>query len=240
MKFAPLGDAALVVTLGDTLSEATLVKVRSLTAALEHDAKLGIVDVVPAYGTVTVHYDLALAVTPTEPAYARMCRLVAGRIQQVEHSWPDLLQQKLNPNGSAAAAAIEVPVCYAAALAPDLTDVAARCAMTPAAVAELHRSVTYTVQAIGFAPGFPYLGGLPEKLHVPRRATPRVAVPAGSVGIGGSQTGIYPVVTPGGWHLIGRTPVALFRPDRDKPALLRVGDHVVFRAITEEEFAAWR
>jgi len=96
------------------------------------------------------------------------------------------------------------------------------------------------VHAIGFAPGFSYLGGLPAKLHTPRRATPRVAVPAGSVGIGGAQTGIYPLATPGGWQIIGRTPLVLFRADASEPALLRVGDCVKFRSITAEEFAAWK
>ncbi|MCX6943358.1 MAG: carboxyltransferase domain-containing protein, partial [Opitutales bacterium] len=96
------------------------------------------------------------------------------------------------------------------------------------------------VHAMGFAPGFPYLGGLPAKLSVPRRATPRPAVPAGSVGIGGAQTGIYPLATPGGWQIIGRTPLALFRPGATEPALLRVGDGVKFRAITPGELVAWK
>ena len=99
---------------------------------------------------------------------------------------------------------------------------------------------TDRVHAIGFAPGFAYLGGLPERLHTPRRATPRVGVPAGTVGIGGAQTGVYPLATPGGWNLIGRTPLRLFDAGRTEPALLRTGDRVRFRAISAEEFAAWR
>jgi inhibitor of KinA len=121
-----------------------------------------------------------------------------------------------------------------------LAEVARHCQLTPAEVIERHRAGNYLVHAIGFAPGFPYLGGLPDALHTPRRATPRLVVPAGSVGIGGAQTGIYPLTTPGGWQIIGRTPLALFRPAESEPALLRVGDRVKLIAITPEKFAAWK
>jgi inhibitor of KinA len=106
-------------------------------------------------------------------------------------------------------------------------------------VVGLHTGAEYLVHAIGFTPGFPYLGGLPEALRAPRRDTPRANVPAGSVAIGGSQTGVYPVESPGGWQLIGRTPVALFRPAETPAALLRPGDRVRFRAISPEEFSSW-
>jgi inhibitor of KinA len=107
-------------------------------------------------------------------------------------------------------------------------------------VTELHQSGEYRVGAIGFLPGFPYLSGLPGKLHTPRLATPRLAVPGGSVGIGGAQTGIYPRTSPGGWNLIGRTPLVLFDEKAVPPSLLRVGDRVRFEAISPEEFAAWK
>jgi inhibitor of KinA len=118
--------------------------------------------------------------------------------------------------------------------------VAAQAELAPGKVAELHGRADYQVAAVGFTPGFPYLTGLPKKLHTPRLATPRVAVPAGSVGIGGPYTGIYPMASPGGWNLIGRTPLELFRANDAAPALLRVGDRVKFRAISPEEFATWK
>ena len=135
---------------------------------------------------------------------------------------------------------VEVPVCYGGECGPDLGEVAAKSGIDPHEVIALHSGGSYVVQAIGFAPGFGYLGGLPEKIHTPRRATPRTLVPAGSVGIGGVLTAVYPFATPGGWNIIGRTPLAMFDPQRTEPAILRAGDHVRFRVITGEEFAAWK
>ncbi|EFW2815306.1 5-oxoprolinase subunit PxpB [Shigella sonnei] len=123
---------------------------------------------------------------------------------------------------------IEIPVVYGGAGGPDLAVVAAHCGFSEKQVVELHSSVEYVVWFLGFQPGFPYLGSLPEQLHTPRRAEPRLLVPAGSVGIGGPQTGVYPLATPGGWQLIGHTSLSLFDPARDEPILLRPGDSVRF------------
>ncbi|ELI2262386.1 5-oxoprolinase subunit PxpB [Escherichia coli] len=123
---------------------------------------------------------------------------------------------------------IEIPVVYGGAAGPDLAVVAAHCGLSEKQVVELHSSVEYVVWFLGFQPGFPYLGSLPEQLHTPRRAEPRLHVPAGSVGIGGPQTGVYPLATPGGWQLIGHTSLSLFDPARDEPILLRPGDSVRF------------
>jgi len=123
---------------------------------------------------------------------------------------------------------VEIPVIYGGESGPDLTVVAEHAALTPLQVVELHSSSDYVVFFIGFQPGFPYLGGLDPRLHIPRRAEPRVAVPAGSVGIGGSQTGVYPLASPGGWQLIGQTRTALFDPLQQPPTLLRPGDRVRF------------
>ena len=123
---------------------------------------------------------------------------------------------------------VEIPVVYGGAGGPDLLEVAERANMTPRQAVELHSSIDYVVYFIGFQPGFPYLGGLDERLHTPRRAEPRVLVPSGSVGIGGSQTGIYPLAAPGGWQLIGHTPLSLFDPLQHPPTLLRPGDSVRF------------
>jgi KipI family sensor histidine kinase inhibitor len=134
---------------------------------------------------------------------------------------------------------VEIPVCYGGKFGPDLNDVAAMHEMTPAQAIELHSSGTYIVYFLGFAPGFAYLGGLPAALASPRLETPRAKVPEGSVGIGGNQTGVYPLATPGGWRLIGRTPVAIFSRDRNPMNFLQIGDHVRFRVISEREFTSF-
>jgi inhibitor of KinA len=131
---------------------------------------------------------------------------------------------------------IIIPVCYDPALAPDLEPVAARLCLSPDELAALHADAEYTVECLGFSPGFAYLLGLPAPLHLPRRDSPRPRVPAGSVAIAGERSGVYPQSTPGGWHLIGRTPMTLFDPSRDKPALLSVADTVRFRPIPRSEF----
>jgi 5-oxoprolinase (ATP-hydrolysing) subunit B len=123
---------------------------------------------------------------------------------------------------------VEIPVVYGGAGGPDLVEVARAADLTSQQVVELHSSADYVVYFIGFQPGFPYLGGLDERLHTPRRAEPRLVVPGGSVGIGGSQTGIYPLAAPGGWQLIGHTPLSLFDPQQQPPTLLRPGDSVRF------------
>jgi inhibitor of KinA len=132
---------------------------------------------------------------------------------------------------------VEIPVCYGGEFGPDLNGVAARHGLSSTEVIELHSSSTYLVYFLGFAPGFAYLGGLPEALATPRLETPRAKVPEGSLGIGGNQTAVYPFATPGGWRLIGRTPVAMFRGDGIPMNLLQIGDHVRFRAISKEQFA---
>ncbi len=232
MMFTALGDTAVVVGLGTGIDKSVLPRVRALVAALEPDRPPGIVEVVAAYATVTVFYDASRLAGEGDRPYERVCRFITGRAR---HLQADAKKRFSGPERT-----IEIPVSYGGELGPDLAEVALHCGLEPAEVIKRHRAADYLVHAIGFAPGFPYLGGLPEILHMPRRATPRKSVPAGSVGIGGAQTGVYPLATPGGWRLIGRTPLALFRPGEPEPALLRVGDRVRFKPITAEEFAAWK
>lgn len=241
MTFAPLGDSAVVVTLGATVDDSTLVRVRSLAAALQRESDVGIVDIVPAYATVTVFYEALNTMPANESLYARICRVIEACAARVEHAWPDVVGQKLEGEAESARE-VEIPVCYEPEFAPDLGEVAGHSGLSEAEVVERHGAGSYVVQVVGFAPGFAYLGGLTEKLFTPRRPTPRTRVPAGSVGIGWKHTGVYPLTMPGGWHLIGRTPMELFQlNDNDKtPALLRVGDHVRFRPITGKEFARWK
>lgn len=224
MTLSPLGDTALVLELGQEIDEAALVRVRALTAALEHNPPAGVIDIVPAFASVTVFYDLARI-----GSYEQLCADLKTRAGRAATRTPFETGRL-----------VKIPVCYEEEFGPDLGRVAAQAGLSAAEAAALHGSVEYRVQAIGFVPGFPYLGGLPAKLHTPRRATPRMQVPAGAVGIGGAQTGVYPLATPGGWNLIGRTPLALFRAQENPPALLRTGDRVKFQPISAKEFAAWK
>lgn len=220
MTLSPLGDSAIVVAFGDAPDESALPRVRALVSALGHFPPPGVVEVVPAFTTVTVFYDPARIA-----GYAELCAEIEVRAGRADAT---LATQE--------ARVVEIPVCYGGEPGPDLAAVAAHCGLTAERVVALHSGADYVVRVVGFAPGFGYLGGLPKEIHAPRRATPRTRVPAGSVGIGGAQTGVYPLATPGGWNLIGRTPLRLFDATRDEPALLRAGDHVKFRAVSPTEF----
>src|SRR5476649_313036 len=182
MTLSPLGDSAVVVALGDGADALALPRVRALAATLAHDPPAGVVDIVPAFASVTVFYDAAHIGT-----YAQLCAAIEARAVRA-----DAAVVAHDPR------LVEIPVCYGGDFGPDLGDVAARAHVSAEAVVALHSGAEYLVHAVGFAPGFAYLGGLPEKISTPRRATPRTKVPAGTVGIGGEQTGVYPLVTPGG------------------------------------------
>lgn len=176
----------------------------------------GILNLHPAYATLLISFDPRLITHGRVEALARAAESAHAELP--------------------ATALVEIPVCYGGEFGPDLDDVAAHCRLTADGVIELHSSAEYLVHFIGFSPGFPYLGGLPEALATPRLLAPRVRVPAGSVAIGGSQTGVYPLASPGGWRLIGRTPLRLFRPEVEPPALLAMGDRVRFLPISRPEF----
>jgi inhibitor of KinA len=229
MKLEPMGDSAVVATLGSGIDEATLASVLSLSGAISAAGRAGITDVVPAYASVTAFYDPAQFADSGGDSYGAVCRFLescAGRAAGA-------------PPGPAPRL-VEIPVCYGGVFGPDIGIVAEHCRVGADEVAALHSGADYLVHAIGFTPGFPYLGGLPEALRTPRRDTPRAHVRAGSVAIGGSQTGVYPVDSPGGWRIIGRTPVELFRPLLSPAALLRPGDRVRFRAISAAELESWK
>lgn len=220
MRVVPLGDTALLVELGDGIDAATHALVRAAFDALSAAGLPGVRDVVPAYTGIAVHYDpLAFAgVGPLPYDAARRTILdVLGRIR---------------PADAASGRTVEIPVHYGGADGPDIEHVAHHTGLSVDEVIALHAGTEYTVYVIGFAPGFPFLAGLPPRLATPRRASPRSSVPAGSVGIAGLQTGVYPLATPGGWNLIGRTAQRLFLPERDPPALLRIGDRIRFVPVS--------
>jgi inhibitor of KinA len=181
---------------------------------------------VPAYTTMAVYYDPAVVANNSRSAspYEQACSALRELISQT-------------PEGTdGETPLVEIPVCYGGDLGPDLPRVADHNGLAEQDVAYIHAAPTYRVSLIGFSPGFPYLGGMSDKLTTPRQASPRIAVPAGSVGIAGVQTGIYPVESPGGWQLIGRTPISIFDPERSPAALLNMGDRVRFVSISREHY----
>lgn len=228
MRFTPLGDRAVTVTFGSTIDETTHRRVRAATARLDDRRPAGVVDLAPAFASVAVHYDPARVEPGHGSPYDRLVAIL-------EHLLDDLRVESIP-----APRQVEIPVCYGGELGPDLADVATRHSLSPDDVVRLHADADYLVYMVGFMPGFAYLGGLPDAIATPRRATPRTSVPAGAVGIGGRQTGVYPLVSPGGWNLIGRTPLKIFNIAREPATLLAAGDRVRFRPISSAEFRDWR
>lgn len=217
---SPLGETAVIIDCGDHLSEAVQRRVMSVCDLLEKRTLPAMIEWVPSYTSVTLFYD------PFISSYPELCLILLQRLNQMKES----VQNKPRT--------VTIPVCYGGEWGPDLDYVASEHGLTAEEVIAIHTSGDYLVHMIGFAPGFPYLGGLSERIATPRRATPRLRVEAGTVGIGGKQTGIYPVDTPGGWQCIGRTPVRLFRPEENVPSLLAAGDRVRFKQITLQEYLA--
>jgi inhibitor of KinA len=218
-QIVPLGDTAIVIALGEEIDVATHEKVKAVAHLIDTNPLEAMVEYIPAFTTVTVIYD-PLAIT-----YERFTERVRTLLEQAPPTSAGL-EDRL----------VEIPVSYGGELGPDLDAVSTHTGLSSEEVVDLHGQPEYLVYMIGFAPGFPYLGGMSERLASPRRESPREKIPAGSVGIAGSQTGVYPIETPGGWQLIGRTPLRLFRPDRDNPSLLRTGDRVRFHAIGPAEY----
>jgi inhibitor of KinA len=238
VQIVPLGDSALLVRLSDNFADRdeTISAVRAAQRRLEAAQFPGVIEIAPAYTTVAVFYrpihaiDAGAAVEDVLGWLEQRIRAALTSVGAKHH--------RARRTGSAAASrTIEIPVCYDPEFAPDLEHMARNAGVSRREVVDLHSSAEYCVSCIGFTPGFPYLSGLPPRLATPRRPTPRREIPAGSVGIGGTQTGIYPIKSPGGWNVIGRTPLRLFDPEKNPPALLRAGDRVRFRPITREEFA---
>lgn len=228
MQITPLGDTALMLEMGDVIDEPTHRRVHVTWQALQAVPLPSVIEVVPAYTTVTIFYDPFQAVQAGAPETG-IVDWLAAKIRERLKNPPKFEKSK--------GRVVEVPVCYGGEFGPDLGVVAKHTKLSPEEVIKRHSKAEYLVYLIGFAPGFPYLGGLPKDLDTPRHAKPRMTVARGSVGIAANQTGIYPLSTPGGWNLIGRTPLKLFMPDKNPPVLLRAGDRVKFRVITAEEFA---
>jgi KipI family sensor histidine kinase inhibitor len=227
-----LGDAALLLRLGDRIDAAINRRVHAYAAALRAQAPDWLADITPAYACLALHVDVVRMrcrhSTDNDPLGAA-------------HDWlVDWLANSPVDAARAEVRVVEVPVAYGGDHGPDLAAVAVQAGMPIGDIVSRHASTEYSVAMLGFAPGFPYLLGLDASLVMPRLATPRTHVHAGSVGIGGAQTGIYPDAGPGGWQLIGRTPLRLFDALRDPPCLLQAGDHVRFKPIGAAEFDTMR
>lgn len=220
----PFGDSALMVIFEQRIDEQINRRVMALEQALEQEK--WVLECVPAFASCMVYYD------PMKYAYAQM----EQRIRNV-------LSRELTEKADDSRI-IAIPVCYGGEYGEDLSFVAKHAGLTEAETIALHSGTDYRIYMLGFLPGFPYLGGLDPRLETPRLTSPRVRIPAGSVGIGGKQTGIYPMESPGGWQLIGRTPISLFRRSQNgQPAepIFRAGDRLRFRPISEEDFLRiWR
>jgi len=248
LRWTPLGDAAIAIRFapggrtedgaaqGDGADRAAVAegvdldlldRIRAAVALLDVDPLPGVDDVASTFTTVTLFFD-PLRWSGESLAAAVLARLADGHEPRGAGAGPARL-----PAGRV----VEVPVAYGGEHGPDLDDVAARTGLPADEVVRLHASADYRVAMVGFAPGFPYLVGLPAALAVPRLDVPRLRVPAGSVGIGGGQTGVYPLATPGGWRIIGRTPLAFFVPEREPPVIVAAGDVVRFRPVSAAECA---
>jgi KipI family sensor histidine kinase inhibitor len=220
VRFKPSSDQSLLVYFGQEITLQAHERVRRLLRLLELEPIAGVRNLHPAYCSLLVKFDAL--------------KLEHDEVEAILRQYLDRLEDVSLPEPRQ----VEIPVCYGGEYGPDLSNVCAIHGMTPAQAIELHASAKYRVYFLGFVPGFAYLGELPEALVTPRLATPRRRVPAGSVGIAGSQTGVYPFATPGGWRLLGRTPTVMFRTDRNGLSLLSIGDRVRFVPISREQFAA--
>jgi len=218
-QFRAASDQSLLVTFGQQITLESHQNVLKLLRLLQAEPIGGILNLHPGYSSLLIKFD------PPRLEHEELQSKLLHRLTRLGNT-PLPTPQK-----------VDIPVCYGAEFGPDLNAVAETHGLSPTQVIELHSSSIYIVYFLGFAPGFAYLGGLPEALATPRLETPRPKVPQGSVGIGGNQTAVYPFATPGGWRLIGRTPVAMFQQDRSPMNLLQIGDQVHFRAISKDQFA---
>ncbi|MBX0359259.1 5-oxoprolinase subunit PxpB [Halobacillus sp. Nhm2S1] len=223
----PLGDQALLIDFGESINEKTNQQVRQAAAQLDEQKPGWMIEYIPAFSTLTILYN---------PYYIAK---QIGSQDLLPYEWARtevlaLLSQSSTYHSEERT--IEIPVCYGGEWGPDLSFVASHNSMSEEEVIDTHMNGDYLVYMIGFAPGFPYIGGMNKKIAAPRRDDPRLSIPSGTVGIAGEQTGVYPIETPGGWQLIGRTPLKLFEPDRDRPSLLQAGDRIRFTSINEAEY----
>jgi inhibitor of KinA len=221
-RIVPAGDSAIFVEFEQRIDPGVNARTIAFAEAIRAANLAGIRDVVPTYRSAAIYYD---------PLRTDGDALLACVKREAVRPAPTV---------TGAGAPTRIPVCYGGDLGPDLPEVAAFAKTDEEEVIRLHSAATYRVFMLGFVPGFAYLGIVDDRIAMPRRSTPRVRVPPGTVGIGGIQTGVYPAETPGGWRLIGRTPLKPFDPSRDDPFLMKAGDSVQFYPIERHEYDQWK
>ncbi len=212
------GDSSLLIQFGNEISPEINQKITATVQLMREQHIEGVLDVIPAFCSLLINYD------PRVISYSEITKRMK-KLLKVE-----------TKAGEKRKRVFEIPVCYGGKYGPDLAYIAEHAGMSEEEVIALHSSTDYLIYMLGFLPGFCYLGGLDERLHTPRLATPRIKIDAGSVGIGGSQTGIYPMDSPGGWQLMGMTPVKTYDPEREVPILVEAGDYIRFVPVDEEEY----
>ncbi len=220
MKFLVAGDSAVIAEFGNEISEEVNARVVALDRALRARALSGVVETVPTYRSLLVNYD------PLVVSLSKIKKTLTA------------LSLESASSTAGQGRVVEVPVCYGGEFGEDLPDVAKHTGLSEQEVIARHSSTTYLVYMLGFLPGFAYLGGMDKALATPRLPSPRAKIPARSVGIGGEQTGIYPLASPGGWRLIGSTPIKPYDPSREEPILFKAGDRVKFVPIGADEYRA--
>ncbi|HTY23073.1 MAG TPA: 5-oxoprolinase subunit PxpB [Desulfomonilaceae bacterium] len=216
--FRLVGDRGVLVEYGDRISEEINRKVRVVAMALAQESPAGVVEVIPTYRSLLIIYDP-----------------LTTNLKELERAL-EALEHRLDGLDIPPPQTVEIPVVYGGEFGPDIAFVAQSHDLTVDDVVRIHSGTVYQIYMIGFTPGFAYLGGLAEELHTPRVENPRSLVPAGSVGIANNQTGMYPIDSPGGWRLIGRTPLKLFDPSQEDPFLYRAGDKIKFLPISADEY----
>lgn len=218
IRILTAGDSSLLIEFGKIISPDINRKIAATVQLIKAQQTPGVVDIIPAFCSLLINYD------PRVISYEE----IRDRMQTI---------LKIDVKADAARKKIyEIPVCYGGEFGPDLDNIAQHAGLSPEEVIQIHSSRDYLIYMLGFLPGFCYLGGLDERIHTPRLANPRLKISAGSVGIGGSQTGIYPLDSPGGWQLMGMTPVKTYDPQREVPILVEAGDYIRFIPIDKDEF----